>query len=80
MKDALKEWLNGLEADVYFEGIQKHVTGYDKCLIVCDDYVGRLLGFCNKEIYFFIFILCSFLYSPTDLPFWMVMALCFTVH
>ena len=50
MKNAIKERLSGLESEVYDEGKQKLVTGYDKCLNVCDDYVGRLLGFCNNEI------------------------------
>jgi hypothetical protein len=27
VKDALKEWLNGLAAEVYNEGLQKLVTG-----------------------------------------------------
>ena len=56
MKNAFKEWLNGLEAEVYDEGIQKLVTGYDKCLNVCDDYLG--MGFCNSEIYIFLFLFC----------------------
>jgi hypothetical protein len=30
LKDALKEGLNGLAAEVYDEGVQKLVTGYDK--------------------------------------------------
>jgi hypothetical protein len=39
VKDAVKEWLNGLAAEVYDEGIQKLVTRYDKCLNVGGDYV-----------------------------------------
>jgi histone-lysine N-methyltransferase SETMAR len=39
--DAVKEWLNGLAAEVYDEGIQKLVTRYDKCLNVGGDYVGK---------------------------------------
>jgi hypothetical protein len=31
VKDAVKQWLNGLTAEVYHEGIQNLVTGYDKC-------------------------------------------------
>jgi histone-lysine N-methyltransferase SETMAR len=38
-KDAVKEWLNGLAAEVYDEGIQKLVTRCDKCLNVGGDYV-----------------------------------------
>ncbi|GFG28321.1 hypothetical protein Cfor_01703 [Coptotermes formosanus] len=34
VKDAVKGWLNGLAADVYDEGIQNHITRYDKCLNV----------------------------------------------
>jgi histone-lysine N-methyltransferase SETMAR len=41
VKDAVKEWLNGLAAEVYDEGIQKLVTCYDKCLNVGDDYVEK---------------------------------------
>jgi hypothetical protein len=41
VKDSVKEWLNGLEVEVYDEGIQKLVTRYDKCLNVCGDYVEK---------------------------------------
>jgi hypothetical protein len=41
VKDAVKEWLNGLAAEVYDEGIQKLVTRYDKCLNVDGDYVEK---------------------------------------
>jgi histone-lysine N-methyltransferase SETMAR len=41
VKDAAKEWLNGLAAEVYDEGIQKLVTRYDKCLNVGGDYVQK---------------------------------------
>jgi hypothetical protein len=41
VKDAVKEWLNGLEA-VYDEGIQKLVTHNDKCLNVGGDYVEKI--------------------------------------
>jgi hypothetical protein len=41
VKDAVKEWLNGLAAEVYNEGIQKLVTRYDKCLNVGGDYVEK---------------------------------------
>lgn len=37
MKDIFKEWLNGLATEVYGEGTQKHVTGYDTCLNVGGD-------------------------------------------
>jgi histone-lysine N-methyltransferase SETMAR len=40
-KDAVKEWLNELAAEVYDEGIQKLVTRYDKCLNVGGDYVEK---------------------------------------
>jgi hypothetical protein len=39
VKDAVKERLNGLAAEVYDEGIQKLVTRYDKCMNVGGDYV-----------------------------------------
>jgi hypothetical protein len=41
VKDAFKEWLKGLAAEVYDEGIQKLVTRYDKCLNVGSDYVEK---------------------------------------
>jgi hypothetical protein len=41
VKDAVKEWLNGLAAEVYDEGTQKLVTRYDKCLNVGGDYVEK---------------------------------------
>jgi hypothetical protein len=44
VKDAIKEWLNGLAAEVYDEGIQKLVTRYDKCLNIFGDYVENNLG------------------------------------
>jgi hypothetical protein len=40
-KDAIKERLNGLVAEVYDESIQKLITRYDKCLKVCGDYVEK---------------------------------------
>jgi histone-lysine N-methyltransferase SETMAR len=39
VKDAVKECLNGLAAEVYDEDIQKLVTRYDKCLNVGSDYI-----------------------------------------
>jgi hypothetical protein len=42
VKDAVKEWLNGLAAEVYDEGIQKLVTLYNKCLNVGGDYVKKI--------------------------------------
>jgi hypothetical protein len=41
VKDAVKEWLNWLAAEVYDEAIQKLVTRYDKCLNVGGDYVEK---------------------------------------
>jgi histone-lysine N-methyltransferase SETMAR len=41
VKDAVKEWLIGLVAEVYDEVIQKLVTRYDKCLNVGGDYVEK---------------------------------------
>jgi histone-lysine N-methyltransferase SETMAR len=41
VQDAVKEWLNGLAAEIYDEGIQKLVTRYDKCLNVGGDYVEK---------------------------------------
>jgi histone-lysine N-methyltransferase SETMAR len=41
VKDAVKEWLNGLAAEVYDQDIQKLVTRYDKCLNVGGDYVEK---------------------------------------
>jgi hypothetical protein len=71
VKDAVKEWLNGLAAEVYDEGIQKLVTRYDKCLNVGGDYVEKYLRVCNKDtLIFFTFILFIFLYSQTVFTFW----------
>jgi hypothetical protein len=36
-KGAIKEWLNGLAAEVYDESTQKPVTGFDICLKVTVD-------------------------------------------
>jgi histone-lysine N-methyltransferase SETMAR len=44
VKNAVKEWLNGLAAEVCDEDIQKLVTRYDKCLSVGGDYVENNLG------------------------------------
>jgi histone-lysine N-methyltransferase SETMAR len=41
VKDAIKEWLNGLAMEVYDEGIQNLITCYDKCLNVGGDYVEK---------------------------------------
>jgi hypothetical protein len=41
VKDAIKEWINRLAAEVYDEGIQKLVTRYDKCLNVGGNYVEK---------------------------------------
>ena len=41
LKDVVKQWLNGLEAEVYDEVLQKLVIVYDKCLNVAGDYVEK---------------------------------------
>jgi hypothetical protein len=41
VKDVVREWLNGLAAEVCDEGIQKLVTRYDKCLNVGGDCVEK---------------------------------------
>ena len=41
VKDAVKQWSNGLAAEVYDEGKQKLFTRYDGCLNVRDDYVEK---------------------------------------
>jgi hypothetical protein len=41
VKDAVKQWSNGLAAEVYDKGIQKLITWYDKCLYVGGDYVEK---------------------------------------
>ena len=40
-KDAIKQQLNGLVAEVYDEGIKKLITRYDKCLKVDGDCVEK---------------------------------------
>jgi hypothetical protein len=59
-KDAVKEWLNGLAAEVHDEDIQKLVTRYDKCPNVGGDYVEKQLTVCNNDIFFFLFYLFYF--------------------
>jgi len=44
VKDAVKQWLNGLAAEVYDEGIQKLVIGYGKCRNDSGDYIGKYRG------------------------------------
>jgi hypothetical protein len=41
LKGAARESLNALAAEVYDEGIQKHITRYEKCLSVGGDYVEK---------------------------------------
>jgi hypothetical protein len=41
VKDSVKEWLNGLAAEVSDEGIHKLVTRYENCLNVGGDYVEK---------------------------------------
>jgi hypothetical protein len=41
VKDAIKEWLNGLVAEVYDKGIQNLITRHYKCLNVGGDYVEK---------------------------------------
>jgi hypothetical protein len=41
VKDAVQQWLNGLAAEVYDEGMQKLVTCCDKCLNVGGNYVEK---------------------------------------
>jgi hypothetical protein len=46
VRDAVKHWVYGLEVEVYDKGIQKLITGYDKCLNAGGDYVEKQLGIC----------------------------------
>jgi hypothetical protein len=41
VKDDVKEWLNGLAAEVYDEGIVKLLSRLDKCLNLYGDYVEK---------------------------------------
>jgi hypothetical protein len=41
VKDAVKEWLQGLAAEVYDEGIVKLLSRLDKCLNLYCDYVEK---------------------------------------
>ena len=41
VKDDVKEWLNGLAAEISNEGVQKLVTGYDNCQNVGGDCVEK---------------------------------------
>jgi hypothetical protein len=59
VKQAVKEWLNGLAAEVYDVGVQKLVTGRDKCLTVGGDCVEIHIGVSNSDtlhLFFFNFI------------------------
>lgn len=49
VKDGFRQWLNVLAAEVYDDGIQKLVTGYDMCLNVDGDYVEKFLRVCNND-------------------------------
>jgi hypothetical protein len=71
VKDAVKEWINGLAVKVYDEGTQKLVTRYDKCLNVGGDYVQKNLVSVIM-IYYFLFI---FHYSQTVFTFWTTLVL-----
>jgi hypothetical protein len=74
VKDAIKKWLNGLVKEVYDEGIQKLVTGYDKCLNGDGKCGEKYLRVCyNDTIFFLIFILYIFLYCQMVFPFWMIL-------
>jgi hypothetical protein len=44
VKDALKEWVNGLTAEVYDDDAFKIVTGYYNCLNVGNVYIKNNLG------------------------------------
>jgi len=54
VKDAIKQWLNELVMEVYDEGIQKLITGYDKCLNGGDKCVEKYLKVCNNDTSFFL--------------------------
>jgi hypothetical protein len=41
VQDAVKEWLNGLAAEVCDEGIQNLITRFDKCVNVGGNYVEK---------------------------------------
>jgi hypothetical protein len=49
VKNDFKQWLNGLAADIYDEGIQKLVTVYDKCVNVGGYCVEKYLRVCNNN-------------------------------
>jgi len=71
-KDVIKEWLNGLVAEVYDQGIQKPVTRYDRSLKVDGDYVEKYLRVGNSDI-LNLFLLFIFLHSQTVFTFWMTL-------
>jgi hypothetical protein len=49
VEQVVKEWLNGLAAEVYKEGMQEPVTGCDKCLNIDDDCQEKYLGVSNSD-------------------------------
>ena len=49
MKDAIQQWLKGLVIEVCDEGIQKLITGCDKCLNGGGKYVEKFIRVCNND-------------------------------
>jgi len=68
VKDAVKQWSNGLAAEVYDKGTQKLITRYHKCLNAGDDYVENNLRVRNNDTLFYclFFLIANGLYCLHD--------------
>jgi hypothetical protein len=60
VKDAIKQWLNGLVIEVY--GIQKLITGYDKCLNGGGKSGEKYLRVCYNDTIFLKFLFCLYFF------------------
>jgi hypothetical protein len=69
VKDAVKEWLSELAAEVYDEDIQKLVTRYDKCLNVGGDNVENNLVSVIMIHYILLLFFVYFSLYPNSLYF-----------
>jgi hypothetical protein len=58
VEGGVKEWLNGLASEVCDEGMQKLVTGLDKCQHVGGDCVEKQLASKHKSLFIVIKAAC----------------------
>jgi hypothetical protein len=67
IKDDVRQWLNGLAADVYDEDIQTLITGYEKNQNIRDDYVEKCLRVGNYGT-LNLFLFCVLFMVKKSLP------------